>query len=91
MGYSATIIIRPTLFSDTIISEWYNRQILAHFLFENVSDKRNGLWVLSASGATAHTLWSSVSALQNVFRDQIICHPLWPAHSPSCDQYLWQV
>jgi hypothetical protein len=46
-------------------------------------------------GATADTLWSSVSALQNVFRDQVISHPLWTAHSPAlvtiiCGKYEGQ-
>jgi len=72
-------IIRLITFSNTVNSRRYTGQILTP-LFENLGDERN-----------KHRSFLQDSALCNIFRDQIISHPLLTAcpSNLTCDYYLW--
>lgn len=76
---STTKIIKLITFSNTVNSERYTGQILTS-LFENLSDERN-----------KYRSFLQDSVLFNIFRDQIISHPLLTARPSNltCDSYLW--
>jgi hypothetical protein len=88
---SATRIIRPTLFSDTVNSKRYVGQILAP-CFENLSDEEKECGVFQQYSPVPHTANNSVAALHHISGGQIM-NPMWPAPLPDlmpCDYYVWK-
>lgn len=75
---SAMRIITPIFLLDTTNSKRYSGQIFAPFL-ENLNDDERGYTFFQQGGVTNHTACNSMAALLNIFGDQIISHPLWPA------------
>jgi hypothetical protein len=87
---STTKIIRLITFANTVNSERYTGQILTP-LFENLSEERKKYRSFLQDSATFHTANISLAALCNIFRDQIISHPLLTARPSNltCDYYVW--
>ena len=88
---SATRIIGPIFFSETLNSHRYVTQILTPF-FERLSDYERTYAFFQQDNASSRTANNSVRCLQSVFGDRIISRGLWPPYSPDlnpCDFYLW--
>lgn len=92
---SASRVIGPIFFEDTINSNRYIEQILEPFAAELTPQERYYGYFMQ-DGAPAHTADRSIASIRGVFGDNVISKgpdpTRWPPRSPDlnkCDFYLW--
>jgi hypothetical protein len=88
---TASRIVGPIFFENTINSERYVTDILGPF-FDSITEEKKRHGYFMQDGATAHTATYSINALNEMFENRLISRGLWPSVSPDlslCDFYLW--
>jgi hypothetical protein len=88
---TASRIVGPIFFENTLNSEWYVSDILRPF-FGSITEEEETYGYFMQDGATAHTATYSINVLNEVFENRLISRGLWPSRSPDlnpCDFYLW--
>jgi hypothetical protein len=88
---TASRIVGPIFFENTIHSERYVSDILRPF-FGSITEEKKTYGYFMQYGATAHTGTYSINVLNEVFENRLISRGLWPTRSPGlnpCDFCLW--
>jgi hypothetical protein len=78
---SASRVVGPVFFNETMICEKYVHVILGQF-FSELPEEDRLYDCFPQDSATAHTACIAMHGLSNVFRDRIISSGIWSACSP---------